>query len=489
MNSSVSSLAGLQTWDKHAIDCLYDAVCASAGCTSVGISTQPASKTIGSGTSTTLTVVATGDSPQYQWYIGTQPDTSTPTGTNSATLNTGTLTTTTSYWVRVSNACPSSADSTTATVTIQACVPVSISGSTPADKTINSGSATTLTISPTGTSPYTYKWYAGTSGDVSGGVRATTQIFNTGVLTTTSTFWVEVTGQCGSPVNSRTVTVNVNVVTCVPPQITSVTDDLTINPGNSTALTVQATGTAPLHYQWFKGNSGDMSSSTGTDSKTLQPAPTVTTKYWVRVTGQCGSPQNSRTITVTVTQACVPPAITVEPEDQFIQAGESATLTVEASNATSIDWYQGVAPDKSVLLGTAGTEFTTGPLTTTTTYWANAIGECGEAPSRTVVVNVQGAVCDPPSVISTTSSQDVGAAGSLTLTVTATGTGPLHYTWYQGPFPDIGVVVGSDSPTFTTPSLLRDTQYWVQVSNDCGTAPSQTIFLNVTPGKRRASRH
>ena len=83
------------------------------------ITTQPASQTIASGQTATLSVVATGTAPlTYQWYVGTSGTTTTPiAGATASSYTTPALTSTTSYWVRVSNA-SGTADSATATITI-----------------------------------------------------------------------------------------------------------------------------------------------------------------------------------------------------------------------------------------------------------------------------------------------------------------------------------------------------------------------------------
>src|SRR5205814_179259 len=87
--------------------------------TAPAITTQPASQTITSGQTATLSVVATGTAPlTYQWYIGPSGTTTAPiSGATGSSYTTPALTTTTSYWVRVSNAA-GPADSATATVTI-----------------------------------------------------------------------------------------------------------------------------------------------------------------------------------------------------------------------------------------------------------------------------------------------------------------------------------------------------------------------------------
>lgn len=86
----------------------------------LAITTQPASTTIASGATATLTVVATGTALTYQWYQGTSGNTAVPVvGATSASFTTPALTATTSYWVRVTSGA-TSVDSVTATVTVGA---------------------------------------------------------------------------------------------------------------------------------------------------------------------------------------------------------------------------------------------------------------------------------------------------------------------------------------------------------------------------------
>jgi hypothetical protein len=92
---------------------------AAVVCTMPAVATQPVSQTVTSGQSVTLTVAALGTSPTtYQWYRGTSGNTSNPIpGAASSSYSTGSLTITTTYWVRISNSCGSS-DSDSATISI-----------------------------------------------------------------------------------------------------------------------------------------------------------------------------------------------------------------------------------------------------------------------------------------------------------------------------------------------------------------------------------
>jgi sulfatase modifying factor 1 len=88
--------------------------------TAPAINTQPASTSINSGSTATLSVVASGTAPlTYQWYQGSVGTTTTPVGTSSASFTTPALTATTAYWVRVSNAA-GGVNSALATVTVAA---------------------------------------------------------------------------------------------------------------------------------------------------------------------------------------------------------------------------------------------------------------------------------------------------------------------------------------------------------------------------------
>jgi Ig-like domain CHU_C associated len=200
----------LQTWDSHAVQSVYGS--GPPPCTPPSITIQPAGSTISSGQSANLSVAATGTAPlNYQWYVGTTGNTSTPVGTNSPTFNTPLLTTTTSYWVRVTGQCSPAADSNTATVTVTGgCTPPSITVQ-PTGATIASGQSANLSVTATGTATLNYQWYIGSTGNTSTPAGTNSSTFNTGSLTTSTSYWVRVTGQCSPAADSNTVTVLVSV--------------------------------------------------------------------------------------------------------------------------------------------------------------------------------------------------------------------------------------------------------------------------------------
>lgn len=78
----------------------------------------------------------------------------------------------------------------------------------------------------------------------------------------------------------------------------------TIDEGNTATLTVTVTGTDPIGYQWYQGESGDQSNPVGTNSNSYTtPELTETTSYWVQASNICsgGSSEFSATAVITVT--------------------------------------------------------------------------------------------------------------------------------------------------------------------------------------------
>jgi hypothetical protein len=103
------------------------------------ITVQPQNGSILSGLSTTLTVTATGGGLNYQWYLGTSGTTTDLiAGANSSSYTTPNLSTTTSYWVRISNLA-GTVDSDTSIITVTA-PPVAAAAAPAKDKKCGLGS-------------------------------------------------------------------------------------------------------------------------------------------------------------------------------------------------------------------------------------------------------------------------------------------------------------------------------------------------------------
>ncbi|MBC8012133.1 MAG: hypothetical protein H7067_18770, partial [Burkholderiales bacterium] len=78
--------------------------------------------------------------------------------------------------------------------------------------------------------------------------------------------------------------VTARYVVSTAPQITVSPTPLSLSSGASAALSVTATGNAPLSYQWYRGETGDTSSLVpgATGPLLVTPALIATTRFWVR---------------------------------------------------------------------------------------------------------------------------------------------------------------------------------------------------------------
>jgi hypothetical protein len=337
------------------------------------ITAQPAGKTINSGQTATLSVTATGPAPlSYQWYQGTSDTTTTPVGSNSPTFTTPALTTTTSYWVRVTAATGLTANSVTATITVNQ--PPVITAQ-PVSRTINSGQTASLSVTATGSpAPLSYQWYRGLSGNMTTPVGGNSSSFTTPTLTLTTSYWVQVSTAAGVSVNSTTATITVSQYPVIETQPMS----QTIAIGKTATLTVSATGPAPLRYQWYLGTTGNRTLPVGTNSPTFTtPALFYSTNYWVLVTSPAGLTASSTTAKITVAQ---PPVILTQPASYYIWPRQQVVLQVYATGGYGLtyQWFQGSSGDVShPIQGANAYYFITPPLTVTTKYWVKVGNSSG----------------------------------------------------------------------------------------------------------------
>ena len=182
-------------------------------CNAAEITDDPDSQSIAVGASANLHAAGNGTTPiSWQWYRGS-PGNWTPVGPNSPDYNTGALTTTTSFYVRMSNACGAD-DSAIATITVGTTPPPCIAPAITAQpSTVNValGQGTTIGVTASGTAPITYQWFRGSAPvDTDAITGATSSSLSAGPFTTAGTyrFWVRATNACGNA-PSQTITINV----------------------------------------------------------------------------------------------------------------------------------------------------------------------------------------------------------------------------------------------------------------------------------------
>lgn len=96
----------------------------------------------------------------------------------------------------------------------------------------------------------------------------------------------------------------------------------------------------------------------------------------------------------------------------------------------------------------------------------------------------EGIVCAAPTITSTSGAGTIFSGKTRNLSVTAGGTAPFTYQWYQG---NSGVtsspIAGATSSSYTTPALTSTSSFWVRVGSCTPslTTDSATITVTVEP--------
>jgi hypothetical protein len=254
------------------------------------------------------------------------------------------------------------------------------------------------------------------------------------------------------PVNSSggyVQPVTLSTTAGVPPGTTVTFSTNPVTPGNSTTVTLNNANTL----------------SPGTYNVTVQgtaPLPAVT---------------QSTTIVFTVNPGSGP-AISTQPSNQTVCAGQNATFSVAATGVTGYQWQLSTT-------GCAGT-FTNIGGATSASYTASAVtsgqngyayrciltGQCGTTTSNCVTLTVN----TPPAITSQPSNISVCSGSNASFTVAATGSG-LGYQWELSTNggSSWAPVGGATSPTITITGTTvgqNGHQYRCVVSGTCN--PSQT---------------
>jgi Ig-like domain CHU_C associated len=405
--------------------------------------------------------------PQFLWYEGASGDTSHPLGDWQAnSFITVAPTATKQYWVEVRNTAGACIASSLAR-TINVCIPAITTQ--PAPVMINAGQSTTLSV-VANTAGLTYQWYVGTSPSTTTPISGATGSSVTVSPSTSTSYWVKVTGSCGVAANSSTALVTI----CAPAAITPQPQGSSIVRGQSTTVSVTATGTN-LTYQWYQGLSGNTGAPVFGNTSFITVSPQNPIDYWVKVTAVCGSSQNSATAHISV---CLTPAITTQPQNTSVFSGSAATLSVTASETTSepmhYQWFKGVSGPVAVCSDSATCN--TGALTAQTQFWVRVTaGSCTVDSSAATV-----SICPLPASVTGPANANSSPGQTVRLQFGALS-GATAYAWYRGNSGDTSFPLsgGFQSANYFDVSPSVTTNYWAQVQNGSCVSSSTTTTVSV----------
>jgi formylglycine-generating enzyme required for sulfatase activity len=410
---------------------------AASSCAGPAITTQPAGQTIAAGSTADLTVTASGSAPlSYQWYEGVKGTTSKPVGTNSVTFGTPSLTAAATYWVRVTNAC-GQADSAAATVSV----------------TTSAGATIEFAQVPPGEFMMGCSPGDGECQSVENPAHRVriTRGFQIGKYEVTQQQWQAVMGS--NPSRSQGATLPLEQVSW---------DDVQgflrrLNARNDGFLyrlpteaeweyaaragtTDKYAGASALgDVAWFSGNSGSQTRPVGQKRPNAWGLYDMLGNVWEWCQDWYGT-------------SYYPTSPQADP------AGPSS-----GQNRVFRGGSWGVAAAVARVSGRGWTE----------------PGDRGAGIGFRCVREMAVSACAGPAILAQPAGQTIATGSTADISVTASGSAPLSYQWYEGVKGITTKPVGTNSATLRTPALTAPATYWVRVTNPCGQADSAVAAVSV----------
>lgn len=242
------------------------------------------------------------------------------------------------------------------------------------------------------------------------------------------------------------------------PVITQQPQNQSVVESQPASFSVGATGNS-VDVQWFVTRGGNTIEIPGATSNTYTPSSTAVsdsgTQYSARVCSARGTPAQqcitTNSATLSVTAAPVAPVFTTQPQTIAVVEGQTGSLSAVASGqpAPQVSWFQVVSPRGALQTLSPVTACPpTAPGRGTTTAATCNLGTLGllndgqrylavagngvgaDVNSSAVAVRVS-PVPVAPTITSPAEPRDQTgtAGGSVSWTVTASGTAPLSYRW------------------------------------------------------------
>jgi pectate lyase len=236
---------------------------------------------------------------------------------------------------------------------------------------------------------------------------------------------------------------------------------------------------------------GSVGASSALSSGTVPVSVPDGTSLWFRwITSNSATATNTANdilaidnaqVTFTAAAGNSAPAITTEPADLTVSAGETATFTAVASGnpAPTYQWrldtvdLPGETSASLVLTNVQASQTGGG-------YSVVATNSVSSATSRTAVLTVSASAV-APQITTQPASLTANVGGTASFSVAASGTAPLSYQWFH----DTVLLPGKTFATLALTGLVAGDAgaYTVTVTNSVGSVPSDaaTLTLNYPP--------
>lgn len=413
------------------------------------ITSNPISLNLTEGDAGSLSVTVNGTGPfTYQWYKDAEPVSEATAATlnfSSASLDDAGI-----YFVEVADA-QNSTRSLTAVLDVAPHIePIAITAH-PQSQTLTAGVTLTLEVSVNGDAPL-YQWQRNGT-DLPNGNNQTYAVSNI-QLNQAGNYRVIVRNSANSVI-SAVAQININEPV-LPVNITSQPSRQSVMEGGSASFSVAATGTAPITYQWRRNGSTIISGATG-PMLTLSNVQLADdgTSYDVLVTNP-GSPSGVRSApaTLDVSATPVPARIETQPAAQALTEGQSLLLQVSASGDAPIryQWFK----NNVAINGATGSSLNIASvsLNDAGSYAVEVQNSSNTEPvrSNSVTVTVD-PVIEPVVITTQPAHQSVMEGGTVSFSVTVSGTAPITYQWRRD---GSTIIAGTNGSTLTLSNVSLD---------------------------------
>ena len=226
-------------------------------------------------------------------------------------------------------------------------------------------------------------------------------------------------------------------------------------------------------WKWYMGGCGN-GSAIGTGA-TINVNPIVTTTYYVRAEGDCGT-TSCASVTVTVKNPSTNPT-GASAVSSILCSGQSTTISVTGGSLgtnASWKWYAGGCAS-GTSIGT-GSSINVSP-SSTTTYYVRAEGDCNNTACASVTVTVKTLSTAPTGASAAASPICFGGNTNISVVGGSLGTG-ASWKWYAGGCAS-GTSIGTGSSISVSPT--QTTTYFVRAEGDCNNTGCASVQVIVNP--------
>ncbi|MDB6035711.1 MAG: Spore coat protein CotH [Verrucomicrobiales bacterium] len=259
----------------------------------------------------------------------------------------------------------------------------------------------------------------------------------------------------------------------VAPQIATQPSTTFVIQGTTGLFSVEATGTAPLHYQW-RFNANPIPGANASSYTVASALPENTGYYDVVITNQAGTATSDSAFLLVL----VPPYFVTQPSSQAAAQGTTVTLGVYVTGTEPLNYqwqFSPVGGSFADLAGKTDPTLTLGNVQDANAgnYRVMANNFAGQATSAVAALTIG----TPPQIVTQPQDQFVTAGTTVTLTLSSSGTSPIVCQWRKD-----GVDV---SDVHTTDLVLHNVQtndsgsYQAVLTNSFGSVTSVVALVSV----------